>query len=117
MGPAQRFGRARSVSKKWIFVALGGLLLVLAGDGASRLLSDLLRPGAVASGTEPAYVDMDPLAAPVMRGERISRYLYLTLVLQVADENATQRVEGRRAVVRDQTDGLGLTFEQPARCI
>lgn len=92
------------MSKKLIFLAAAALMLVLAGGGGFLFLGGSDGPGepkAVPTLSRHGYVELDSLAAPVMRGARLTHYVYLALVLEVADPEDTKRVEARRSAVRD----------------
>ena len=87
---------------KWLLVGGAVLSLVLAGGGASYLfLGGSETPKAALVIIKPGYVDIDSLAAPVMREGRLSHYIHLVVTVEVGDEDKIERVENRKPALRD----------------
>lgn len=79
-----------------IFGALGVLLLGGGGAGAFMMLSGGETEVAdtetaaekAAAVTEPVYLRMEGLTAPIIRANRIRHYIFLNVTLQMADNSA-----------------------------
>lgn len=82
------------MKKMVIFGALGVLLLGGGGAGAFMMLSggktaEKVEEQAVAeTPSEPIYLRMEGLTAPIIRGNRIRHYIFLNVTLQMKDSSA-----------------------------
>ena len=88
------------MAKTWMIIACLALL-PLAGGGAYLLLSASNHQGGESFETIPSYVEMESLAAPVMRKGRLSHYIHIVVTLEVADRDKIEGVEGRIPALRD----------------
>jgi hypothetical protein len=75
-----------------------GIMILLLGAGAGWFF--FMKPSQAAAATVPApppapdpiYVDMAPLVLPVIDGGRVDQVIQVTLVMEVADEAAAEKI-------------------------
>lgn len=81
------------------------MLLLGGGAGAYVMLGKSKPPPAPApvevAKPPPIYVNAEPLSIPVMRGERIKNYFYVTVALQVASDAKRDEVRDQMPRLRD----------------
>jgi len=79
-----------------VFGALGVLLLGGGGAGAVMMMGGDKEAGIAAAveeaqtSSEPIYMRMDGLTAPIIRGNRIRHYVFLNVTLEMIDNSARE---------------------------
>jgi flagellar FliL protein len=72
-------------------------LVLLAGGGGAGYFFFLADNGDAAAEAEPAqipgFVELETIATPIMQGDRIGRYIYVAVTLEVADQEDVKQVE------------------------
>lgn len=88
--------------KKLIIGAVA--LAVLAGAGGGGyffLFAEQLGEGEEEVAIVPGFIKLDTLATPIMQGERIGAYVYISVTLEIADLADLDRVERIVPELRD----------------
>ena len=99
----RRSGRSRStspatrISKFW----LAALLAVALGALPARAAEEAAKAGAAAVPTGPLYVRFNPIFIPVIKGDRITQQVGITLMLQLKPGEDQADVEAKRHQLAD----------------